>query len=100
MDEADAGRLCLLRQATLHSFDVRVVVLPGGGRLAFDERQWRDCLVEVERGEVELRFGGERKLVCTAGTVLSFVGLPIRALHNPRHECSTLVAVSRRTAPR
>ena len=99
MNAADIGRLRLVQKATFHAFEVRVVAIPGGNQLRFDERRWQDCLVEVECGEVLLRLRDGRTLVCTAGDVLTFTGLPIRALHNPLRECAALVAISRRRTP-
>jgi hypothetical protein len=89
----------LLRRAALRGFAVRVVILGASGRLAFDERQWQDSLVEVEAGDLDIQFRGGRSLHCGAGTLLSFAGLPIRALHNPGCDCTSLVAVSRRPPP-
>jgi hypothetical protein len=97
MHEVAPGRLRLLEKTTLHAFEVRVVIIPGGAHLRFDERQWQDCLVEVECGDILLRLRDGRELLCTAGDVLTFAGLPIRALHNPLRECTALVAISRRT---
>jgi hypothetical protein len=99
MNEANADRLRLLEKTTLHAFEVRVVVIPGGNQLPFNERQWHDCLVEVECGDILLRLRDGQELLCTAGDVLTFAGLPIRALHNPLRECAALVAISRRTPP-
>jgi hypothetical protein len=86
----------LFARATRRGFAVRVVVLRGFGRLPFDERQWWDCLVEVESGQLELQLESGRRLLWEAGTLLSFTGLRIRALHNPGRECTSLVALSRR----
>jgi hypothetical protein len=99
MNEAKADRLRLLEKTTLHAFEVRVVVIAGGKQLPFDERQWRDCLVEVECGDILLRLRDGQELLCTEGDVLTFAGLPIRALHNPLRACAALVAISRRPPP-
>ena len=50
-------------------------------------------------GELEIQLRSGRRLLCRAGTLLPFAGLPIRALHNPRRDCTSLVAVSRRPPP-
>ena len=96
MHEANADRLRLLEKMTLPAFEVRVVVIPGGNQLPFDERLWHDCLVEVQCGHILLRLRDGRTLLCTAGDVLTFAGLPVRALHNPLRKCAALVAISRR----
>jgi hypothetical protein len=98
VEPADAaGDPCLLTGATLRGFAVRAVVLGVGGRLAFNEHQWRDSLVEVESGELEIQLRSGRRLLCRTGTLLPLAGLPIRALRNPGRECTSLVSVSRRT---
>jgi hypothetical protein len=97
MHEATPDCLDLLKKTTHHAFQVRIVLISGGGQLAFDDRQWQDCLVEVECGDILLCLRDGRTLPCTAGDVLTFAGLPIRALHNPLPECAALVALSRRT---
>jgi hypothetical protein len=76
-------------------FERRIVSVPPGGALAYDESDWRDALVLVVRGEIEL--GGER---FGRGSVLSLTGLAVRALHNQGAEPAELVAVSRRRAAR
>jgi hypothetical protein len=78
------------------TFEMRVVPLAPGGVLAYDEPQWRDAVVVVECGEVELEStsGARRRL--EQGAILWLVGLPVRALHNPGTEPALLVALSRR----
>jgi len=92
----DVGRLGLLGRTRSGAFATRIVVLPPGSSLVFDEREWRDCLVEVERGDVKLQLRGGGGHECRAGDVLWLVGLPILALHNPGCDRTVLVAVSRR----
>jgi hypothetical protein len=74
-------------------FERRTVTVPPGGALAYDEADWRDALVLVVRGEIEL--GGER---FGRGSVLSLAGLHVRALHNRGAEPAELVTVRRRPA--
>jgi hypothetical protein len=76
-------------------FEGRIVSLPPGGALDYDEEDWRDALVLVARGEIEL--GGER---FGRGSMLSLAGLALRALHNPGAEPAELVAVRRLPAAR
>jgi hypothetical protein len=76
-------------------FERRIVSVPPGGSRTYDKADWRDALVLVVRGEIEL--GGER---FGCGSVLSLAGLQVRALHNRGAEPAELVAVRRRPAAR
>lgn len=72
-----------------------MVVLGPGCELPFDEAEWRDALVVVERGELELHpFGGSR-LRIGCGGVLWLCGLGLRLMRQRGHEPSVLVGVSR-----
>jgi hypothetical protein len=77
------------------AFAIRIVVIPPGTKLDFEEEEWRDCLVEIESGVVELQFRDDCARACQAGDLLWFVGLPIVALHNFESRPAVLVAVSR-----
>jgi hypothetical protein len=77
-------------------FDIRAVAVDVGTERIYNEAEWRDALVVVTRGEIELesvvgdacRFG--------QGSVLCLVGLPLRALRSRGTEPAVLVAISRR----
>lgn len=77
------------------SFERRVVEIGPGRSRTFDAADWRDALVVVERGRLDLECtaGGRRSF--GTGSVLCLVGLPLRALHNPDSAPTVLVAVSR-----
>jgi hypothetical protein len=64
-------------------------------RRAYDEAEWRDALVVVERGEIELECLSGARHVLRQGAVLWLTGLPLRALHNRGSSPALLVAVSR-----
>ena len=89
-------RLSLLDRRIGWSFSLRVTVIAPGGARAYDESEWRDALVVLERGEIELEsvHGSRRRL--DRGAVLWLAGLPIGAIHNPGSEPALLVAVARR----
>jgi quercetin dioxygenase-like cupin family protein len=72
----------------------RVVLAPGAERL-FDEAEWRDAVVVVESGTIELECRSGRRCRFRRGDVLCLIGLAIRALHNRGRWPAVLVAVSR-----
>jgi hypothetical protein len=76
-------------------FDVRVVEVPPGAERGYDETEWRDALVVVDRGEIVLECRGGDRPRFAGGAVLWLGGLPIRALRNPGPVPAVLVAVSR-----
>ena len=78
------------------SFQLRVVAVAPGSERAYVEAEWRDALVVVERGEIEVECLGGARRWFRCGDVLWLTGLPLRALHNSGHEPAVLVAVSRR----
>jgi len=78
---------------------VDVVAVEHGRERAYDESEWRDALVVVGSGEIELESLGGARARFVHGDVLWLDGLPLRALHNPRPELAVLVAVSQ-TRPR
>jgi hypothetical protein len=71
-----------------------VAVAPGGDR-PYDPAEWRDALVLVKSGEIELRgvSGATRSFGC--GDLLYLDRVPLRGLHNPGSAPAVLVAVSR-----
>ena len=97
MDDGAGGeRLSLLDRRLPPPFRLWTVAVPPGRRLPFDEAEWRDSLVVVEHGEIELEcLDGSRERF-GRGDVLCLVGVPLRALRNPGRDAVLLVAVSRR----
>lgn len=77
-------------------FDIRRIVVAAGSERAFDEAEWRDALVVIERGAIELECVGGSRRRFRSGDVLWLTGLPLCALHNREREPAVLVAVSRR----
>jgi hypothetical protein len=76
-------------------FAVRAVALAPRDERAYVEAEWRDALVIVERGEVELRGAGGTRRRFVRGDLLWLDGVPLRALHNPGDQPAVLRAVSR-----
>jgi hypothetical protein len=69
---------------------------PSGCERAYDETDWQDAIVVVERGEIEVEcLGGSRRRF-ESGDVLWLIGLPFRTVRNRGREGALLVAVSRR----
>lgn len=75
----------------------RVVVVPPGAGLPFDEDEWADALVLVARGAIELEGRGGLRRRLGRGAVLWLAGIPLRALHSCGPEPAVLVALSRRS---
>ena len=77
------------------AFELRVVTIAPGRERAYHEAEWRDALVFVERGEIELESPTATSRFAR-GDVLWLIGLPLRALRNRGQEPTLLVAISRR----
>jgi hypothetical protein len=80
-------------------FELRVTAVAPGHTLAYRASDWRDALVIVEEGAIDVEWldGTRRRFGC--GAVLWLDGLPLRALANPGLESAVLLAVSRRRPP-
>lgn len=78
------------------AFVLRAVAVAPGCRRAYDEADWRDAIVLVRRGEIELECLSGTTHRFRRGDLLWLSGLPLRALRNRGHEPALLVAVSRR----
>jgi hypothetical protein len=83
--------------------DVRIFAIAPGGERAYRAREWRNALVVVERGQLELRSLDDTRWHFERGATLFLAGLPIRALRNNGLETALICALSRaadRTAAR
>jgi hypothetical protein len=89
-------RVALLGRRLPPRFRLRAVAVGPGRALAFDEAEWRDSLVVVERGELELECLDGSRRCFRRGDVLCLDGLSLRTLRNPGREPALLLAVSRR----
>lgn len=91
-----SGPLSFLGGRLGAAFEMRAVAVAPGCSRAYDAAEWKDALVVVEQGEIELErsTGAHHRLSC--GDVLWLDGLPLRALHNRGCRPAVLVAVSRR----
>jgi len=95
-DGAGRDRLSFLGRRLPPGFELRVVTVAPGHQRAYDQAEWRDALVIVERGEIDLECLGGSWQRFGRGDVLWLDGLPLRQLHNRGREPAVLVAVSRR----
>lgn len=78
------------------AFDYRAVAVEPGGARIYNEAEWRDAIVVVGSGEIELEALGGNRQRFQCGDVLCLSGLPLRSLHNRGTEPALLVSVSRR----
>lgn len=78
------------------TFERHVWILPVGCARPVGERTDRDAIVEVEQGQIELRFTGGRRLRFVHGDVLWLHGLPRGVLRSAGPQPAVLVAVRRR----
>jgi hypothetical protein len=87
------------------------LALPTGNRPAFLRRtlrlepgacrpyraaEWRDCLVVIESGEVELEAISGVRHTCRGGDILWLAGLPLRCIRNHGDTQAVLTTVRRR----
>jgi hypothetical protein len=77
-------------------FERRVLAIEPGVEVPFVAADWRDAIVLVQGGALELdcQAGGCRRF--EAGAVLCLDGLALRLLRNPGPAAIRVVAVSRR----
>jgi hypothetical protein len=95
--DVSAGRdpLSFLGRRFPAGFETASISIEPRCRRVYDEAEWRDAIVVVERGEVELECREGSQWRFRRGDVLWLVGLPLRAIHNRGCEPALLVAVSR-----
>ena len=96
MDEGRGlGRCSFLGSWVPPAFEVRRIVVDSGAERAYDEAEWLDAIVVVERGELELECSQGARRRFRRGDVLFLVGLPLRALRSCGRGPAILTAVSR-----
>jgi hypothetical protein len=76
-------------------FAIRAVAVAPGEDLAYDAAQWRDALVVVQRGEIQLRGVSGASRSFRRGDLLWLERVPLAALHNPGAEPAVLLAIAR-----
>jgi len=93
--ELDLDRLA---RDSLH-FRRRVVDVAPGEELDLAADRWRDALVVLESGEVELECVAGKRSRFAAGAVLCLLP-PVCVLRNPNSEPARLITISRRALER
>jgi hypothetical protein len=93
----DWAPLSFLSRRLPASFERWVVVVAPSRTWIYDAAAWRDALVVVERGEIDLEHLDGSHHAFARGAMVWFDRLPLRALHNRGREPAVLVAVARRT---
>jgi hypothetical protein len=81
-------------------FEIRAVEVEAGGHRINNAGEWRDALVALARGEIELEYLSGDRCRLARGDIFWLEGLKLRALHNPGDRPALLVAVSRREVNR
>jgi hypothetical protein len=77
-------------------FELRALTVSPVSERPYDETEWRDALVVVQRGEIELEWlsGACRRFRC--GDLLWLTGLSLRTLRNRGDDAAVLLSVTRR----
>jgi hypothetical protein len=94
-DGPHRGRWPVLGSWVPAGFDVRRIVLAPGAERLFDEAEWRDAIVVVDSGKIDLECWSGSRRRFRRGDVLWLIGLPLRALHSCGRGPAVLIAVSR-----
>ena len=92
--QAAPGRASVRRQ-----FVVRHVTIAAGIELAVKAADWRDSIVVVERGTLEVECLDGIRTTFTTGAMLCLDGLPIGMLCNRGSDPVQLFALSRASVP-
>jgi hypothetical protein len=88
-------RLGLLERPLPPGFAIRLLVLEPGERVRCEAATWNAALIEVECGEVDLHFRGDRRLRMRAGDAFWLSGLPVRSISNPSRSPAALTGLVR-----
>ncbi len=95
MDSFESGRLSFTDRPIPPRFRLREIEIPAGAMRGYDEGEWREALVVVESGELDLECSQGLRRRFGPGTVMWLSGLPLLALRNSGREPVLLAAVSR-----
>jgi hypothetical protein len=90
--------LSFLGRPLPEAFELLVITLAPGRVRAFEPAEWRDGLVVIERGTVELENSDGDRARFARGAVVSLAGLPLRTLRNDGRDTAVIAVVRRRSA--
>jgi hypothetical protein len=99
MDDPGPERLSFLGRRLPAAFELWSVTLEPGQTLRYDEADWRDAIVAVDGGALELECLSGRRQRFARGDLLWLDGVPLRALRNPGRAPALLTVVARRQRP-
>jgi hypothetical protein len=97
-DSPDPARLPFLDGHLPPPFERRRVLVPPGSSRPYDEEEWRDAIVVVECGEIEIEGRCGVRARFRAGAIIWLFGLRLVALNCVGSEPAVLVAVARHDA--
>jgi quercetin dioxygenase-like cupin family protein len=89
---------CLLHN-TSHLFARRIVELEPGDVLDHEEAPWRDAIVFVTAGEIELTCVSGEHHSFRCGDILSFARIALGSVHNAQSTPARVLAIWRRATP-
>ena len=94
-DELDVDRLACTASVECEK---RVVELAAETTLRYEPSEWRDTIVFVLAGEVEIECAEGERRCFKRGATLVFSPLPIRMIRNPATQLTRLLAINRRVS--
>lgn len=92
----DAEQISFLHRKLGPAFEKRVITVEPGCSRPYDAAEWRDAIVVIEGGEIDLECSRSGRRRFRSGEVLWLAGLSLLALHNEGIEPAVIVAVRRR----
>ena len=87
------------RASVRRQFAVRHVTIAPNTELAVEAADWRDAIVVVERGRLEVECGDGNRTTFTTGAILCLDGLGTGTLRNRGGDPVQLLALSRARSP-
>jgi len=95
MEGAGLDRLSFLGRPLPPAFELLVITLAPGRERPFRAAEWRDAIVVVERGEIELESVRGSRARFERGDVMCLTGFSLRALRNRGPGTAVLTVVRR-----